>query len=60
MRTIMPLLPPGNRSVLTDNLEREAPTNTVYDYGEPMQSMEVVWPNGESVQLRLCQRERLS
>jgi hypothetical protein len=47
MRTIMPLLPPGNRSVLTDTLERETPTNVVYDYGEPMQSIEVVWPNGE-------------
>ncbi|MGZ3558274.1 MAG: FAD-binding oxidoreductase, partial [Thermodesulfobacteriota bacterium] len=47
MRMIMPLLPHANRSVLTDYLEREVPTNTVYDYGEPMQSMEVVWPNGE-------------
>src|SRR4030042_1843827 len=35
------------RSVLPDYLEREVPTNTVYDYGEPMQSMEVVWPTGE-------------
>lgn len=47
MRTIMPLLPPGNRSVVTDTLERETPTNIVYDYGEPMQSIEVVWPNGD-------------
>ena len=47
MRMIMPLLPHANRSVLTDYLEREVPTNTVYDYGESMQSMEVVWPNGE-------------
>jgi hypothetical protein len=47
MRTIMPLLPPGNRSVVTDTLEREVPTNIVYDYGEPMQSIEVVWPNGD-------------
>jgi FAD/FMN-containing dehydrogenase len=46
-RMIMPLLPPAGRSVLTDYLEREVPTNTVYDYGEPMQSMEVVWPTGE-------------
>jgi hypothetical protein len=44
---IMPLLPHASRSVLTDYLEREVPTNTVYDYGEPMQSMEVVWPTGE-------------
>ena len=47
MRVIMPLLPHGDRSVLTDTLEREVPTNTVYDYGEPMQSIEVVWPTGE-------------
>ncbi len=47
MRMIMPLLPPANRSVLTDYLEREVPTNTVYDYGEPMQSLEIVWPTGE-------------
>ena len=46
-RMIMPLLPPAGRSVLTDYLEREVPTNTVYDYGEPTQSMEVIWPTGE-------------
>lgn len=47
MRMIMPLLTPAGRSVLTDYLEREVPTNVVYDYGEPMQSLEIVWPNGE-------------
>lgn len=46
-RIIMPLLPHPLRSVTTDYLEREVPTNTVYDYGEPLQSMEVVWPTGE-------------
>ena len=46
-RMIMPLLPPAERSVVTDYLEREVPTNIVYDYGEPLQAMEVVWPNGE-------------
>jgi FAD/FMN-containing dehydrogenase len=46
-RVIMPLTPPAERSVLTDFLEREEPTNQVYDYGEPMQAMEVVWPTGE-------------
>ncbi|TES81459.1 MAG: FAD-binding oxidoreductase [Dehalococcoidia bacterium] len=46
-RIMMPLLPHPQRSVLTDHLEREVITNTVYDYGEPLQSMEVVWPNGE-------------
>ena len=47
MRVVMPLAPRGNRSVATDHLEREVITNTVYDYGEPMQSMEVVYPSGE-------------
>jgi FAD/FMN-containing dehydrogenase len=47
MRAIMPLCPHALRSVVTDTLEREVPTNVVYDYGEPMQSVEVVWPTGE-------------
>ena len=51
MRIIMPLLPPANRSVVTDFLEREVPTNTVYDYGEPTQSFELVWPTGELFRL---------
>jgi len=46
-RAIMPLTPPAERSVLTDFLEREEPTNQVYDYGEPLQGMEIVWPTGE-------------
>jgi hypothetical protein len=46
-RVVMPLTPPAERSVLTDFLEREEPTNQVYDYGEPLQAMEVVWPTGE-------------
>jgi len=46
-RMIMPLLPHPQRSVVTDWLEREVPTSTVYDYGEPLQGMEVVWPTGE-------------
>ncbi|HSW40477.1 MAG TPA: FAD-binding oxidoreductase [Acidobacteriota bacterium] len=51
MRVIMPLLPHADRSVLTDFLEREVPTNTVYDYGEPMQAFEVVWPTGDIFKL---------
>jgi hypothetical protein len=47
LRITMPLLPHPLRSVVTDYLEREVITNTVYDYGEPTQSLEVVWPNGE-------------
>jgi FAD/FMN-containing dehydrogenase len=47
-RMMMPLLPHPERSVVIDHLEREVITNTVYDYGEPMQSMEIVWPVGEA------------
>jgi hypothetical protein len=47
LRIMMPLLPHADRSVVTDHLEREVIINTVYDYGEPTQSMEVVWPNGD-------------
>lgn len=47
MRLVMQLAPRGERSVATDHLEREVITNTVYDYGEPMQSMEVIFPNGD-------------
>jgi FAD/FMN-containing dehydrogenase len=46
-RIMMPLLPHPLRSAVTDHLEREVITNTVYDYGEPLQGMEVVWPTGE-------------
>ncbi|HJX03226.1 MAG TPA: FAD-binding oxidoreductase [Dehalococcoidia bacterium] len=43
----MPLLPHPRRSVIMDHMEREVIINTVYDYGEPLQGMEVVWPSGE-------------
>jgi len=46
-RLMMPLAPHPLRSVAIDHLEREVITNTEYDYGEPLQSMEVVWPTGE-------------
>ena len=50
-RVIMPLTPPAQRSVLTDFMEREEPTNQVYDYGEPLEAMEVVWPTGEQFRM---------
>src|SRR4030042_949858 len=53
-RMIMPLVPHPQRSVVTDYLEREVPTNTAYDYGEPMQSMEVAWPTGEIFRVALA------
>jgi FAD/FMN-containing dehydrogenase len=46
MRTIMPLLPRPDRSVLSDTLDRAVPTNIVYDYGEPTQSLEITWADG--------------
>jgi hypothetical protein len=51
MRIMMPLLPHASRSVVMDHIEREVITNTVYDYGEPMQSFEVVWPTGEAFRM---------
>jgi FAD/FMN-containing dehydrogenase len=51
LRIVMPLLPHADRSVLSDFLDREVPTNTVYDYGEPMQAFEVVWPTGDVFRL---------
>jgi FAD/FMN-containing dehydrogenase len=47
LRIMMPLSPHPERSVLTDYLEREVITNIVFDYGEPILSMGVVWPTGE-------------
>ena len=44
---ISPLFVHPQRSVVTDYLERELPTSPVYEYAEPLMSMEVVWPNGE-------------
>lgn len=46
-RVVTPLLPHSSRSVVTDYLERAVPLSVIYDYGEPLQGMEVVWPNGD-------------
>ncbi len=51
LRIMMPLLPHASRSVVMDLMEREVITNTVYDYGEPLQSFEVVWPTGEAFRM---------
>lgn len=45
-RFMMPLTPLANRSVLSDTLDRCVITNTVYDYGEVTQSLEIVWGDG--------------
>lgn len=46
LRIMMPLTALANRSVLSDTLDRAVITNTVYDYGEITQSLEIVWGDG--------------
>ena len=46
-RSIIPLLPHPERSVVSDWLEREQPVVHVTEYAEPMMSMQVIWGNGE-------------
>jgi hypothetical protein len=43
---VSPLLPHRHRSVLTDYLERTPPVTPLFEHGEPLLSMEVVWPTG--------------
>ncbi len=47
-RSIIPLLPHSNRSVVTDWLEREAPTACKFECNETIASMWVTWGLGES------------
>jgi len=46
-RSMIPLLPHSLKSVVTSWLEREVPLSPVYEYGEPLLSMEIVWPTSE-------------
>jgi FAD/FMN-containing dehydrogenase len=46
-RSMTPLLPHSQNSVLTSWLERDMPLNPRYEYAEPHMTTEVVWPNGE-------------
>src|SRR4030042_460478 len=46
-RSVMPLLPHRDRSVLMDYLEREQPTLCKFEYSEMISSMWVVWGLGE-------------
>lgn len=46
-RTVMPLLPHAERSVVTDWLEHEVPTLPMYEYSAQLAGMWVVWGNGE-------------
>ena len=47
MMVISPLLPHPQKSVVTTFLERDVPLITRYEYGDPLQAMQVVWPNGD-------------
>ncbi len=44
---VSPLLPHPSRSVVTDCLEREVPLTALFEYSDPLMSLEVVWPTGE-------------
>lgn len=46
-RCIIPFCPHPARSVLTSFLEMECPVVSFFEYGMPLQSMGVVWANGE-------------
>ncbi|MEJ2719155.1 MAG: FAD-binding oxidoreductase [Deltaproteobacteria bacterium] len=41
-----PLLPHGDQSVVTTFLERDPLVIALFEYNEPLMSMEVVWPDG--------------
>lgn len=45
--TMNPLLPHSHSSVLTAWLERQPALNPRFEFGEPISSMEMVWPTGE-------------
>lgn len=45
--TLMPLLPQANRSAVTTLLEREPLADCMHEYGEPLLTLEAVFPNGK-------------
>jgi FAD/FMN-containing dehydrogenase len=49
LRTIMPLLPRGNKSVIASLLEREPIMSPRYQWNllDPLRSLEIVWGNGD-------------
>ena len=46
-RSIIPLLPHAQRSVVIDWLEREQPVVQIHEYCEPLLSMQLIWGMGE-------------
>jgi FAD/FMN-containing dehydrogenase len=51
LRIAMPLLPRGNKSVITSLLEREPVMSSKYQWNllEPLRSLEIVWGNGDKL-----------
>jgi len=47
MRTILPLLPHADGSVLVSCLERDPSVIPMFEYGELILSMQMIWPTGE-------------
>ena len=47
LRVVTPLLPHGQRSVVTDYLERSFSVEPIFEYSEPILTTEVIWPSGE-------------
>jgi len=45
--TMNPLLPHAQSSVVTAWLERQPALNPRFEFGEPISSMEMIWPTGE-------------
>jgi len=46
-RSVIPLLPHPQRSVVMDWLEREQPVVQIHEYSEPMTCMQLIWGSGE-------------
>ncbi len=44
---VIPLLPHADRAVITDYLEREQPVLQNHESADPLQSLQMVWGNGE-------------
>jgi hypothetical protein len=46
-RSVIPLLPHAQRSVVIDWLEREQPVVQVHEYSDPLLGMQLIWGSGE-------------
>ena len=46
-RSVIPLLPHAQRSVVMDWLEREQPVAQIHEYSEPLTCMQLIWGSGD-------------